>query len=92
MSSSMHLEPKRRCSSTSRRESSPSRYANSGAHALGLEKARRTNKAVPAGSKHGILGMQERVGAFGGVLVAEPVPGRGFRVQAHIPLKLRDGP
>ena len=46
------------------------------------------NRAGPAGSQHGILGMHERVGAFGGVLVAEPVPGQGFRVEAHIPLQL----
>ena len=62
-----------------------------GAHALGLEKARRTNKAVPAGSKHGILGMQERVGAFeGSSCRAGSRP--GLPCKAHIPLKLRDGP
>ncbi len=40
-----------------------------------------------AGSKHGIVGMHERVGAFGGTLVAELMPGSGFRVVAHIPLQ-----
>lgn len=34
---------------------------------------------------HGIVGMRERVAAFGGWLVAEPVPGRGFRVVAEVP-------
>jgi signal transduction histidine kinase len=34
---------------------------------------------------HGIVGMRERVAAFGGWLVAEPVPGHGFRVLAEIP-------
>jgi signal transduction histidine kinase len=44
---------------------------------------------VPAdpGTGHGIVGMRERVGAFGGWLVAEPGPGRGFRVQAEIPVE-----
>ena len=35
---------------------------------------------------HGIVGMRERTGAFGGWLVAEPLAGRGFRVLAEIPL------
>lgn len=39
------------------------------------------------GSQHGIIGMQERVGAFGGSLVAGKVVGHGFRVIASIPLK-----
>jgi signal transduction histidine kinase len=38
------------------------------------------------GPGHGIAGMRERVGAFGGRLSAEPLPGRGFRVFARIPL------
>ena len=33
---------------------------------------------VHRGPGHGIVGMRERVGAFGGWLVAEPRPGRGF--------------
>ena len=41
------------------------------------------------GAGHGIVGMRERVGAFGGALVAEPRPGRGFRVRACIPLEGR---
>src|SRR5580692_2849770 len=36
---------------------------------------------------HGIVGMRERTGAFGGWLVAEPLPGRGFHVLAEIPLE-----
>jgi len=40
-------------------------------------------------SQHGIVGMQERVGAFGGSLVAEPAPAHGFRVSARIPLQGR---
>lgn len=46
--------------------------------------------ATPAdvSSQHGIVGMRERVGAFGGSLVAEPLTaGRGFRVLARIPLQ-----
>jgi signal transduction histidine kinase len=34
---------------------------------------------------HGIEGMRERVGAFGGSLVAKPCPGGGFRVLAEVP-------
>jgi signal transduction histidine kinase len=43
----------------------------------------------PAGADlgHGIVGMRERTGAFGGWLVAEPLPGRGFHVLAEIPLE-----
>jgi signal transduction histidine kinase len=36
---------------------------------------------------HGIVGMRERTSAFGGWLVAEPLPGRGFHVLAEIPLE-----
>lgn len=41
------------------------------------------------GSPHGIVGMRERVSAFGGTLSAEPVPGAGFRVAASVPLRER---
>jgi signal transduction histidine kinase len=39
------------------------------------------------GTGHGIVGMRERIGAFGGWLVAEPLAGRGFRVLAEIPIE-----
>ncbi len=39
-----------------------------------------------AGPGHGIVGMRERIGAFGGWLVAEPLAGRGFRVSAEVPV------
>jgi signal transduction histidine kinase len=39
------------------------------------------------GPGHGIVGMRERTGAFGGWLVAEPLPGRGFHVVAEFPLE-----
>jgi signal transduction histidine kinase len=39
---------------------------------------------------HGLVGLRERVGAFGGWLVAGPRPGGGFRVLAHIPIE--EGP
>jgi signal transduction histidine kinase len=41
----------------------------------------------PARPGHGIIGMRERIGAFGGRLVAEPVAGRGFRVTAEVPVE-----
>jgi signal transduction histidine kinase len=39
------------------------------------------------GTGHGIVGMRERIGAFGGWLVAEPLAGRGFHVLAEIPIE-----
>jgi len=36
---------------------------------------------------HGIVGMRERIAAFGGRLVAEPLAGRGFRVTAEVPFE-----
>ena len=45
-------------------------------------KASRTDQ----GAGHGIVGMRERIGAFGGWLAAGPVAG-GFRVTAEIPIE-----
>ena len=39
------------------------------------------------GTGHGIVGMRERIGAFGGWLVAEPLEAEGFRVFAEIPVE-----
>jgi signal transduction histidine kinase len=38
------------------------------------------------GSGHGLIGMRERVAAFGGDLQVGPCPGGGFRVAARLPL------
>jgi signal transduction histidine kinase len=46
-------------------------------------------EAPSSGSQHGLLGMRERVAAFGGTIVAERDPGVGFRVIAAIPLSLQ---
>jgi signal transduction histidine kinase len=47
--------------------------------------------AVPASHETkpglGIVGMRERIGAFGGWLIAEPLAGRGFRVTAEVPVE-----
>jgi len=44
---------------------------------------------IPNGQErigHGIIGMRERAGAFGGTLIAEPIGSGGFRVSATIPI------
>jgi signal transduction histidine kinase len=40
-----------------------------------------------AGTGHGIVGMRERIGAFGGWLVAGPTAGGGFQVTAEVPIE-----
>jgi len=39
------------------------------------------------GTGHGIVGMRERVGAFGGWLMAGPTAGGGFQVTAEVPIE-----
>jgi signal transduction histidine kinase len=39
------------------------------------------------GQGHGIVGMRERISAFGGQLEAWPLPGGGFRVTARVPIE-----
>ena len=39
------------------------------------------------GTGHGITGMRERIGAFGGWLVAGPLSGGGFQVTAEVPIE-----
>jgi signal transduction histidine kinase len=39
------------------------------------------------GTGHGITGMRERIGAFGGRLAAGPGADRGYRVIAEIPIE-----
>jgi len=46
---------------------------------------------VTASTGHGIAGMAERVSVFGGEFHAGPVPGRGFRVAARLPLDSAPG-
>jgi signal transduction histidine kinase len=52
-----------------------------------------TDDGGPAGpaagqaSGHGIVGMRERIAAFGGRLTAEPLAGQGFRVTAQVPIE-----
>jgi len=39
------------------------------------------------GPGHGIVGMRERIAAFGGQLTAEPLTSNGFRVSAQVPIE-----
>ena len=48
--------------------------------------AAKSSRTAPAAG-HGIVGMRERIGAFGGWLVAGPAVGGGFRVTAEIPIE-----
>jgi signal transduction histidine kinase len=41
---------------------------------------------MAASAGHGIAGMRERTSLFGGEFHAGPLPGRGFRVAARLPL------
>jgi signal transduction histidine kinase len=50
-------------------------------------KAADDERARGPGTGHGIVGMRERIGAFGGWLVAEPITGRGFKVTAEVPIE-----
>ncbi|NUR50028.1 MAG: sensor histidine kinase [Hamadaea sp.] len=43
-----------------------------------------TNPASPNAGGHGLIGMRERVGMYGGSLVAGPEPGGGFAVRATL--------
>lgn len=45
--------------------------------------------AAQGGAGHGIVGMRERVSLCGGTFSAGPLPRRGFRVTARIPLSIR---
>ena len=42
------------------------------------------------GQGHGLTGMRERMSVFGGTLQAGPLPSRGYRVRATVPLSERD--
>ncbi len=42
---------------------------------------------LPGAPSHGIIGMRERVAAFGGSLVARPSPDGGFHLVANVPIE-----
>jgi signal transduction histidine kinase len=46
---------------------------------------------VPAEAGHGLAGMAERASLYGGEFHAGPLPGRGFRVAARLPLDSTPG-
>lgn len=52
-----------------------------------LDRGDAATEAEQQGPGHGIVGMRERIGAFGGSLDAGPCPGGGFRVVAEVPIE-----
>jgi signal transduction histidine kinase len=44
---------------------------------------------TPVTAGHGLLGMRERAGLYGGDFDAGAVPGGGYRVRARIPIGAR---
>jgi signal transduction histidine kinase len=60
--------------------------AAAGGHGPGAEAgAGGAGRAELAGG-HGLIGMRERVSLYGGELTAAPLPQRGFRVAARLPV------
>jgi len=49
--------------------------------------ARLTDSTQGQGAGHGIAGMRERVGMYGGEFRAGPRPGHGFQVTARFPVR-----
>lgn len=50
-----------------------------------IDDGRGIDLSRPASGGHGLLGMRERVGVYGGTLDAGPRPSGGFGVRAHLP-------
>jgi signal transduction histidine kinase len=46
----------------------------------------------PSSAAHGIVGMRERVAAYGGTLRTGARRGGGFEVEASIPLRAQEAP
>jgi signal transduction histidine kinase len=61
------------------------RYEPSAVSVEIVNEAPRNRSAAPSRTGHGLIGMRERVTAWGGTLHAGPRPGGGFRIAARLP-------
>lgn len=62
------------------------RYGPTSVSVVVQNEDRTSNRPVPATIGHGLVGMQERVGLYGGLLETGRLPDGSFRVAASIPL------
>jgi signal transduction histidine kinase len=60
-------------------------------HVTVADDGRGRGAAPGAGTGHGMIGMHERARAVGGTLSAGPLPDRGFRIHAELPLPAGGG-
>jgi signal transduction histidine kinase len=62
-------------------------YEDDGVHIKVTDDGRGRAEGVPEPAGHGIVGMRERAGLYGGEFRAGPLAGRGFQVAVRLPLE-----